>query len=117
MSKVKGTKRNLKTIFSDLLSDALLTHDIPTVRKWLGDLLTRFKSKKITTLWTLDPGMHREEAKRAVINLFDGHLAVEEKKIDEKSMNVLTIKRLYGMKYLHEDLILDRDQLAQTEYP
>jgi hypothetical protein len=76
------------------------------VRKWLRELLTRFKEIKTTVLSTLDSGMHSEEENRVVIDLFDGHLGIEEKKVDDRLLKVLRVNRLYGMKYLQRDLEL-----------
>jgi len=106
----KGLK--VKSGLLDILSDIILIHDIKTVRKWLGDILTKFKSKNITTLWTLDPGMHPEEAESMAISLFDGHLTLEEKIVDGQRKKTLRIRRLYRMKYLEEELILAKEKLT-----
>ena len=111
-SEVDEKGLEIKSGLLDVLSDIILIHDIKIVRKWLGDVLTKFKSKNITTLWTLDPGMHPEEAESTAISLFDGHLTLEEKMIDGQRKKVLRIRRLYGMKYLEKELILTKEKLT-----
>ena len=49
--------------------------------------------------------------KNTMINLFDGHLVLEEKELKKRSIKTLKIGRLYGVKYLDEEMILDKDKL------
>jgi len=112
LSELNEKGKRLERVLLDILSDILLNHEISTVRKWLGDLLTKFRSRNITNLWILDLAMHPESVGRSIINLFDGHLVIMDKEIDGAHKAALMIKSLYGMKYLDKELTLDKDILA-----
>jgi KaiC/GvpD/RAD55 family RecA-like ATPase len=90
----------------ELLSDALLMHETRVVRRWLMDLITMFKQLKITSLSTLDQGMHSANEARIIIDLFDGHMDITEKMVDGIIEKKLKIKRLYNKKYQKKDLKL-----------
>ena len=109
LKEIKLKDKGLQRIFLDIIPDVLLNHSTATVRRWLRELLTRFKAIHGTILSALDTGMHSEEENRLVIDLFDGHLSLEEKKVDSKELKVLRVKRLYGMKYLERDLEIKKD--------
>jgi hypothetical protein len=111
LRKIEGKGKGLRRCVLDIVSDALLTHDTNVVRRWLMDLLTMFKYTKVTTLSTLDPGMHSKDEARTIIDIFDGHMEIAEKKVDDEQKKTLNIKRLYRKKYLERELILDREKL------
>jgi hypothetical protein len=94
----------------ELLSDALLMHETMhetrVVRRWLMDLITMFKQLKITSLSTLDQGMHSANEARIIIDLFDGHMDITEKRVDGITEKKLKINRLYNKKYQKKDLEL-----------
>jgi KaiC/GvpD/RAD55 family RecA-like ATPase len=97
---------NIDRVVLDLISDSLLMHETRIVRRWLMDLLTMFKQLKITTLSTIDPGMHSSDVTRIIIDLFDGHINLVEKRVDDRIEKKLKIKRLYNKKYQNKDLEL-----------
>ena len=110
---------NIRRVVLDIVSDALLTHEIRVVRRWLMDLLTMFKHRNLTIISTLDPDMHSRDESRTIIDLFDGHIDISEREVNDELNKILAIKRLYNKKYLEKDLILTRDkfvQLAPTHY-
>lgn len=110
---------NIRRVVLDIVSDALLTHELRVVRRWLMDLLTMFKHRNMTIISTLDPGMHSRDESRTIIDLFDGHMDISEREVNNELKKILTIKRLYNKKYLEKNLILTRDkfvQLAPTRY-
>ena len=80
-------------------------HETRVVRRWLMDLITMFKQQNITTLATMDQGMHTDSDARIITDLFDGHMDIAEKS-DESTEKKLTIKRLYNKKYQKKDLKL-----------
>jgi KaiC/GvpD/RAD55 family RecA-like ATPase len=86
------------------LSDALLMHETRVVRRWLMDLLTMFKQLNATTLSHLDPGMHSMGESRIIIDLFNGHFNIHEKKVENTTKKILNIRRLYNKKYQKKDL-------------
>ena len=90
----------------DILSDTLLRHKGLQTRKWLMELLERFRSKDITTLAVLNPYMHSVEDVQAVVDLFDGNLEVIEKEVEGKSRKSLHIKWMHGIDTAEKDLPL-----------
>jgi len=67
-----------KRVALDILSDILLRHKALQTRKWLNELLERFRSRGITTLAILNPYMHSPEETQAIVDLFDGNIEVFE---------------------------------------
>jgi hypothetical protein len=70
------------------------------------DLLTMFKQLNITTLSTLDPGMHSSDESRIIIDLFEGNLDITDKRVEDTPKTMLRVKRLYNKKYQNMDLEL-----------
>jgi hypothetical protein len=104
---------SLRRVLLDIVSDALLTNEIRVVRRWLMDLLAMFKHRNVTTLTTLDPDMHSRDEARTIIDLFDGHMDITERNVDDDPKKILTVKRLYNKKYLERDMVLKRETLTQ----
>lgn len=98
-----------RRVVLEIVSDTILTHETKTVRRWLRDLLTMLKVTNATILSTIDPGMHSRDETRAVIDLFDGYMEVEEKEVNGAQTKTLTVKRLYGKKYLEKEWVLKRE--------
>ena len=105
--------RTLDRVVLDVLSDALLIHEPTTVRRWLRDLLQMLKAAHATVVSLIDPGMSSRDATRAVLDLFDGHFDVEERAVDGRMERTLTVRRLYGKKYLETTVVLRRENLTR----
>lgn len=105
LREITEKEHTIERIVIDLISDALLMHETRVVRRWLMDLITMFKQQNITTLATMDQGMHSDSDVRIITDLFDGHMDIAEKS-DESTEKKLTIKRLYNKKYQKKDLKL-----------
>jgi KaiC/GvpD/RAD55 family RecA-like ATPase len=95
----------IERVVLDLISDALLMHETRVVRRWLMDLITMFKQQNITTLATMDQGMHSASDARIITDLFEGHMDIAETN-NESPGKKLTIKRLYNKKYQKKELTL-----------
>jgi hypothetical protein len=102
----RGT--NPRRVVLEIVSDIILTHGAKTVRRWFRDVLTMLKVTKATSLSMIDPGMHAGDETRAVIDLFDGYINVEEKEVNGVPTKTLAIKRLYSKKYLKKEWILNQ---------
>ena len=74
-----------------------------------------FKSMNSTILSSLDPGMHSMDKVRTVIDLFDGHIDIEESDKKGEWRKMLTVKRMYGKKYLDRELLPEREKLTQRK--
>lgn len=107
--------KNLRRVVIDIVSDTLMTHEMRMVRRWLTELLTMFKSMNSTILSSLDPGMHSRDKVRTVIDLFDGHIDIEEREAEGEWRKTLTVRRMYGKKYLDRELLLERERLTQRK--
>jgi KaiC/GvpD/RAD55 family RecA-like ATPase len=112
LREIEEKGESLNRVVINIVSDALLTHETRVVRRWLMDLLTMFKHRNVTSISTLDPEMHSRDEARTIIDLFDGHMEISEKKVNDELRKVLTIKRLYNKKYLERDLYLSRENLT-----
>jgi KaiC/GvpD/RAD55 family RecA-like ATPase len=103
--------RSLNRVVMNIVSDVILVNEINVARLWLSDLLTMLKYVNATTLTTLDPGMHSGSETRTFIDLFDGHIDIEEKDVDGERRKILTVRRLYGKKFIERELLLEREKL------
>jgi hypothetical protein len=95
-----------KRICLEIVSDVLLQHHAINTRRWLSALLPTLKSKGFTVLAVVDPEMHPPEEAKAVLGLFDGEIAIEEKETEKGTANFLKIKRLSNQKYSKDETIL-----------
>jgi len=90
-----------------IISDVLLQHKALQTRKWLAGLIPELKSHGFTTLAVADPGMHSAEEVRAILDLFDGEVSIQEKKEGERSLRV---KRMTDQEYVENEMPLGRPQ-------
>ncbi len=74
-----------------MLSDALLRHKALQTRKWLSELLSKLRSRGITTLALINPSMHPREEMEAILDLFDGNLEISEKTLRVKWMHQIDV--------------------------
>ena len=79
------------------LSDVLLRHKALQTRKWLSELLDKFRAKNITTLVTLNPYMHSGEEVQAVVDLFDGNLEIFEKDVEGSPRKFMRVRWMHGI--------------------
>jgi len=97
----------------DILSDVLLQHKAVTSRKWLSGLLLNLKANSFTVLAVIDPKMHSPEDLQAILSLFDGEIMASEKDSHEGTKKTLRVNKLYGEKYLKEEIgvrmVFDKD--------
>ena len=103
----KGPRRLCITI----LSDVLLQHRAVTARKWLSGVLPDLKSKGFTTLAVVNPEMHPRDEVQAILGLFEGEIRVSEKESEKGLEKVLRIRKLYGQRYLENEMPLSREKL------
>ena len=79
-------------------------------RKWLAGLIPELESQGFTVLAVMDPGMHPSQDARAILDLFDGEINIQEKEAAKGSERYLRIKRMSNQKYLEDELLLKKDQ-------
>ncbi len=95
-----------KRLVIDIVSDILLRHKALQTRKWLTELLERLRSKDITTLAVLNPGMHSAEDVQAIVDLFDGNLEIIEKEVESSLREFLRVKWMHGIDVAEKELSL-----------
>ena len=95
-----------KRVVLDILSDVLLRHRGLQTRRWLTELLERFRSKSVTVLAVLNPYMHSSGDVQAVVDLFDGNIEIFEKEGDGALGKLLRIKWMHGVGVSKKELSL-----------
>jgi len=90
------------------LSDVLLRHKALQTRKWLSELLDKFRAKNITTLVLLNPLMHSSEEVQAIVDLFNGNIELIEKpQIEGRLRKALVIKWMHGIETAEKEFPLE----------
>jgi KaiC/GvpD/RAD55 family RecA-like ATPase len=90
----------------EILSDVLLHHRAVIARKWLSELLPDLKSRGFTTLAVINPQMHPQEESQAIIGQFEGEVQIYEKETARGLQQFLRIRKLYGERYLDNDMVI-----------
>ena len=96
----------------EIVSDVLLQHNAVTTRRWLTGLINELKNQGFTTLAVMNPLMHSPQEVHAILGLFDGEIALEERKTSRGSQKILKINRMYNQKYLLSELTIKKEKLA-----
>jgi TolB-like protein len=90
------------------LSDVLLRHKALQTRKWLSELLDKFRAKNITTLVLLNPLMHSSEEVQAIVDLFNGNIELIEKpQVEGQLRKALVIKWMHGIEIAEKEFPLE----------
>ncbi len=95
----------------DILSDVLLQHRLLTTRRWSSDFLAKRRSQRFTVLATLNPFTASREDAQSLMDVFDGVLEIMEKESEGKPRRFVVIKKLYGRRYLENEIRLDKEKL------
>ncbi len=89
------------------LSDVLLRHKALQTRKWLSELLDKFRAKNITALVVLNPYMHSSEEVQAIVDLFNGNIELIEKQVEGQVRKALIIKWMHGIETAEKEFPLE----------
>lgn len=100
-----------KRLCIDLLDDLLLLHKSALTRRWLTQLLSRVKGLGYTALATLNSQMHSTADLQAIVELFEGHIQLTEKAVDDKSRMVLRVQKMFRWKFVDTEAVLDRNKI------
>jgi KaiC/GvpD/RAD55 family RecA-like ATPase len=100
-----------KRLCIDLLDDLLLLHKSALTRRWLTQLLPRVKGLGYTVLATLNSQMHSSADLQAIVELFEGHIQLTEKAVNDKSRMVLRVQKMFRWKFLDTEAVLDRNKI------
>ncbi len=102
-----------KRVCIEIVSDVLLQHQAVQTRRWLTELITELRARGFTTLAVINPLMHPPQDVHAILGLFEGEIALEERKTTKGLRKVLKIKRMYNQRYLDNELPIRKEKLAE----
>jgi len=92
----------------EIVSDVLLQHKAVQTRRWLTELITELRARGFTTLAVMNSLMHPPQDVQAILGLFEGEIAVEER----GPQKILKIERMYNQKYLENEMPLKKEKLG-----
>lgn len=102
-----------KRLCVDITDDLLLVHKPPMARKWLSQLIQRAKDLGYTVLAVVNSQMHTQADLQAIIDLFDGHIEMIEREIEDTPKRAIRIRKMLRWKFLDTEALLDRDRIVQ----
>jgi len=95
----------------EIVSDVLLQHHALQTRRWLIDLVPELRSKGFTTLAVVNVQMHPAEEVQAILDIFEGQIAIYEKDTGTGPLRFLRVKKMTNQKYLECELTLRKESL------
>ena len=104
---LKGSRR----ICISLVSDILLQHHTVETRRWLTALMTKLKSENFTILAVMDPEMHSSQEARAILDLFEGEININEIDTEKGPLKFIKVKKMTSQEYSDQESILKRESL------
>jgi KaiC/GvpD/RAD55 family RecA-like ATPase len=69
------------------------------------------KNFGFTVLATLNSQIHSPSNLQAVIELFDGHIEIIERDIDDTPKRIIRVRKMQRRKFLETEAVLSRDRL------
>jgi KaiC/GvpD/RAD55 family RecA-like ATPase len=108
---VAGGYGGSPALFFQIVGDVLLRHHGSMTRKWLMDILARAKASRMTTLATLNTRMHPADEAHTVIELFDGHIELQEEDVVTRGAKMIRVKKLGGQKFVEKDLLVEKENI------
>jgi KaiC/GvpD/RAD55 family RecA-like ATPase len=108
--KIEESTSGQRRICINLVSDVLLQHHAITTKNWLTGLIGELRSQGFTTLAVMNPFMHSPQDVHAILGLFDGEIALLERKTSRGSQKILKINRMYNQKYLLEEVPIKKQK-------
>jgi len=95
----------------EIISDVLLQHHALQTRRWLTGLIPEFRSKGFTTLAVINLQMHPQEEVQAILDLFEGQIAIFEKDTGTGPLKFVRVKKMTNQKYSDCELPLNKESL------
>jgi len=106
MRKLNTSIEAPKRCCIQIISDVLLQHKALQTRRWLTGLLPELKSRGFITLAVMDLDMHSLQEARAVLDLFEGEISINEKTDKEITGKSLVVKRMARQKFSKREISL-----------
>ncbi len=107
--KIDPSLKGHRRICISVISDILLQHHAVQTRRWLAGLIPELRSEGFTILAVMDPEMHPAQEVRAVLDLFEGEINIQEKETEKDSGKYLKINKMSNRKYLANELLLKKE--------
>ena len=99
----------------EIISDVLLQHHALQTRRWLKDLIPEFRSKGFTTLAAVNLQMHPQEEIQAILDLFEGQIAIFEKDTATGPLKFVRVKKMVKQKYSDYELPLKKENIETND--
>jgi KaiC/GvpD/RAD55 family RecA-like ATPase len=93
-----------RRICIDTLSDILLYHKAESTRRWLDELIQKFRNNGFTILAVIDPTMHPQDQANAVLSIFDGQINLKKEEIATGNAKSLRITKLRKEDYIKNSI-------------
>jgi len=71
------------------------------------------KARRFTILGVFNPEMHPTEDAQAILELFDGHISIEQRESDGGSRRLARVRKMYAFVYDRSNVELDFDDLIR----
>jgi len=94
-----------------IISDILLQHHAPSIRRWLAALIPEFRSRGFTTLAVMNPQMHTPQEVQAILDVFEGEINVFERETKRGLEKFFKIRKMHDQRYLERELPLKKERL------
>jgi KaiC/GvpD/RAD55 family RecA-like ATPase len=95
-----------KRVCIEIVSDVLLRQGPEVTRRWLSELITDLTSKGFIMLAVMDPEMHPSDQSKAVLNLFDGEINLDQTQEQMECKKHIQIKKLRNQEYIKNPICL-----------
>ena len=105
--KLDASQKGPRRACIEIVSDALLQHHAVQTRRWLAGLISELRLNGFTTLAVMDPEMHPSQEVRAVLDLFEGQIAIYEKETEKG----LKVRKMRNQKYSENELTLRKESM------
>jgi KaiC/GvpD/RAD55 family RecA-like ATPase len=113
---VKAVKASTDTgahVCLDVFTDIILAHKLVTARKWVTDLVPRLEGWGFRVMGALNPWLHATEEVQGLLDLFGGYVEVVEKDFAGKKRLVIAVRKMAGLTFNENELLLDRRVLSE----
>ncbi len=99
-----------KRVCVETVSDVLIKYKAEATRRWISELITDMGSKGFTFLAVMDPEMHPTDQAKAVLNLFDGEISINQTEEPLQRRKSIRIKKLRNQDYIKNPICLATDR-------
>jgi hypothetical protein len=73
--------------------------------------MTKLKSENFTILAVMDPEMHSSQEARAILDLFEGEININEIDTEKGPLKFIKVKKMASQEYSDQESILKKESL------